>query len=213
MRRWAILGLLATATACGGSSGGTDGGVDAGSTDAAEGRDAGQTDGSTTAPSWLTELRTADDYHRLAAPQTSDLKYLLTVDGRPIRPPITAPCLFQNTAAYPYHVVFLHQFTETSTLSFDDYSSLVLRRPTRVWWGGGLTILDANTIAYAIYAENGATVGLVEDDVAEVDRKLKGCAPWADALLGFLPQDPFQEQFARAHQASLLGRGVRVILH
>ena len=46
MRRWAILGLLATATACGGSSGGTDGGVDAGSTDAGAG-DAGTGDAGT----------------------------------------------------------------------------------------------------------------------------------------------------------------------
>ena len=211
--RSALLLIAIAAAACGSGGADPDGGVahDAAPGDAS-GMDAMQTDGSTIAPAFLWTLPTPADYRALAAPGTSDLKYLLTVEGRPIRPPVTEPCLFQNTARYPYHVVFLHTFVETSTLSFEDYSALVLRRPTRAWWGGGLTILDASTLAYAIYAENGATAGIMDDDVVEVDAKLKACVLWAAAQLGFLPQDPFQEQFARTHRAALEQRGVKVIL-
>ena len=206
------LSFLALLWACGGSSDLPDGGAaaDAVARDAEPG-DLGRTDGSTTAPNYLTVLSTPEDYRRMEAP-TTDLKYLLRVNGRPLKAPLVEPCYFQNTARYPYHIVFLQTFPELAQLSFNEYMDLVLRRPTRVWWGGGLTRLDPQTIGYALYAENGAVVGINEADVVEVDGLLKGCIPWATTALGFLPGDPFQQQFARTHAASLAGQGVRVIL-
>lgn len=102
------------------------------------------------------------------------------------------------------------------------YTNMVLRPSTRVWWGGGMQrwtgrrhpISGLNEVmVYSIYADpGGGGTGLTEANIREVDTLLKGCAPFAINTLAFLPQDPYQEQLARQVQGSLMDAGVAVYL-
>lgn len=200
--------------------------------DAAPSNDAGLTDAATadaatadagvedagSAPDYLTTLPTLADFVSLSRAQS--VKYVLRVEGATPRAPLLEPCYFQNTARYQFHIEFLRSFPELAALGFQDYESLVLAPATRIWWGGGLLVVrqrhpisgDAESLAYQIYAENGAVVGLREADIVEVDALLRACVPFATTRLAFTPGDPFQEQLARQIAPSLAQRGIAVLL-
>ncbi|HEY3500101.1 MAG TPA: hypothetical protein VGK73_35670, partial [Polyangiaceae bacterium] len=89
----------------------------------------------------LSVLESTEDYAAVSG-EGAEVKYLAIVDGA--EPPSVfrgAECLFQNTTAYPYHLFFLRTFPEYAELSAERYTDLVLRRASRVMWGGGLKLL------------------------------------------------------------------------
>lgn len=223
--------VFALPLACGAASDLVDaGGVDAGAADASS-LDAAPTDsgsedsGSSDAaplgdagPHFLTTLDAPEDLAGLLAPG-GDVKYLSPVVGAELRPPIVEPCYFQNMQLYPYHLLFLRSFPELATLGSNDYANLVLRRPTRIWWGGGVKlypdvahpIAGRGVLAWTVYHEVAGADRLVADDVVAVHERLASCARFAPELLAFLPTDPYQSTLAHAEQAALAARGVAVI--
>lgn len=180
--------------------------------------DAGPTDLGP-APPYLTELTSPLDFLRLQGSR-DHVKYLATVRGATTTPPLVEDCYFQNMDLFPYHIDFLHSFSQTSTLSTQRYGELVLRRPTRIWWGGGLMLFRrvhpisgaSPVLGYTIYTESVGESAIRESDVLEVDALLKSCAPYADQILAFYPSDNFQRTFAQRSMASLMAQGVGVLL-
>jgi hypothetical protein len=218
-----LLAALLTGAACGEGGAGADAGLDAGAADAAAADaelDAGSADaeGPDAGELYLTTLDSPADLLRMQGSKTH-VKYLGQVEGAPIRPPIVERCYFQNMERHEFHLLFLRAFTETATMTPDEYVALVLRRPTRIWWGGGLQRLqrvhpisgELEVLAYTIYAETAGPSMLQRDDVVEVDQMMRQCAPYATRLLAFLPSDPFQVTFARANQTELEAAGVAVV--
>ncbi|MBI4817938.1 MAG: hypothetical protein HY791_16880 [Deltaproteobacteria bacterium] len=194
-----------------------DGGVDA--------RDAEQSDadlpdvsGPDAGPWFMTTLTSSGALAGLAGP-TGDVKYLSPVAGVTPRPPITEPCYFQNMNVFDYHLRFLRSFTELSTLTATDYRDLVLRRPTRIWWGGGVKHYPATphpsagqgVTVWTVYHEVAGADRLSSDDLVAVHSILSECVGFSPDRLAFLPTDPFQTTFARQERAALLGRGIAVI--
>jgi pyruvate, water dikinase len=170
-------------------------------------------------PAFLNVLATSQDLASLGK-QTGDVKYLAPVVGQPPMQPITEACYFQNMKLYDYHLQFLRSFPELVNIGTQEYANLVLRRPTRIWWGGGLKLYPATphpiagqgVIAWALYHEAAGADRLGTADVAAVHAILASCVTFAPELLAFLPTDPFQVSFARAERANLAAMGVAVIL-
>ncbi|MBK6683504.1 MAG: hypothetical protein IPG45_03460 [Deltaproteobacteria bacterium] len=169
-------------------------------------------------PAYLTTLDDPLALEGLLGP-AGDVKYLAPVTGAPPEV-LTEPCYFQNMAIFPFHLLFLRSFPGLENLSNSEYVTRVLRRPTRIWWGGGLKRYPATphpgggqgVIAWAVYHENAGADRLTGDDLLAVQVILQSCVSFAPAELAFLPTDPFQNSFVRAERAALLARGVPVIL-
>lgn len=214
------------APACPGDPGdgdaGSDAGGDAGVIDAGWQEDAGcqiPADDAGVVP-WLKTLESQTDLDSLVDPQ-GVAKYLAEVDGAAPRAPIDEGCLFQNSTAWPFHIFFLHRFPETCGMGFGEYVNVVIRRASRVWWGGGVKWLPQTphpltgapgTLIYFIYTEDTAGNRLVLDDVRAVDARLRGCVGFAAETLAFYPESPEQVATARAGQAELAADGIAVLL-
>ncbi|MCK6547165.1 hypothetical protein L6R52_15045 [Myxococcota bacterium] len=229
-----VTAWAALAIACGG--GGPDAGpADAGAADAAPTdaapldaapADAGPTDADPAdagagdlGPHYLVTLDSAEALAGLGG-RTGEAKYLAPVAGAPLRAPITERCYFQNMALYDYHLLFLRSFPELAGLTTSEYANLVLRRPTRIWWGGGVKYYPATphpieaqpgTVAWTVYHEVAGADRLGTDDVVAVHEILAGCVTFAPDRLAFLPTDPYQITFARQARADLAARGVAVV--
>lgn len=183
--------------------------------DAGDGGDGGPSDAG---PAYLTALPTPEALDGLLG-LAGDVKYLAPVVGVP---PVvlTEACYFQNMTLYPFHLLFLRSFPGLMNLSNQEYADRVLRRPTRIWWGGGLKRYPATphpqgglgVIAWAVYHETAGADRLNADDLLAVQAILRSCVTFAPNELAFLPTDPFQNSFVRAERASLLAQGVPVIL-
>jgi pyruvate,water dikinase len=164
---------------------------------------------------YLNALQSAEDLAFLAGTtDVAGVKYLTKTHGAAPVEPLTADCYFQNMRVYPWHLQFLQSFPEQRGLSFDAYRNLVLRGATRRLWGGALqrwpevphpASSAPGVISYSIYADPG---GLSVDAVVEVDRRLKGCAPFAQTQLVFVPEQPDQESFLTRERAALANQGV-----
>jgi pyruvate, water dikinase len=151
---------------------------------------------------FLSVLESAEHYAALSG-EGAEVKYLTIVDGT--EPPAAfqgAACLFQNTALYPYHVQFLRTLPGYGDLSSERYTDLVLRRTSRVMWGGGLKLLPGaphpqtgtlGVLAYTVYAGSEPSEALTLDDLVEVDRRLKQDVPFAAELLSFMPEGVAQQ--------------------
>lgn len=142
-----------------------------------------------------------------------DVKYLAPVAGRPSLPPLTAACYFQDMRQHAWHLQFLRSFPELDGLTYEAYVALVVQ-PSRRLWGGSVTWRSdvrhpgggaAGVVTYTVYDESGS---LGVDGVAEVDRTLKGCAPFARQQLVFLAETPAQEGLLMREQAALDEAGV-----
>lgn len=208
-RALSCLALLAavSVTACGGGG--------AGKPDGAPARDAAA-DASADAPAairFATELRTPDDFAAMSAAGTSEVKYLAPVAGQ-ILPPFTAPCYFQNTRLYSWHLLFLQSFPEHAALTFDGYRAMVLRASSRKLWGGTVKVWPgathpgtgaAGVVSYSVYGDAGS---LDAAAIREVDRTLKSCLPFARELLVFVPETPEQSGMLMRERAALAADGV-----
>jgi hypothetical protein len=147
------------------------------------------------------------------------VKYIAAVDGVEPRAPVQERCLFQNMATYPFHLPFLISLPGGEDLTFTDYTSLVLRRSTRAWWGGEVRFVSqphpvtgANgVLMFALYTEDTAGNRLVVDDVLAVHTVLSRCAPTLAASFAFVPGNSEQTATARAEQATLAAAGIGVI--
>lgn len=224
-----ILALALTAQGCGASDTPDAGSPDAGGADASP--DAAEPDASTPdastpdaglgdlGPRYLVTLDSAEALAGLGG-RTGEAKYLAPVDGATPRAPIVEPCYFQNMALYDYHLLFLRSFPELADLTPAEYSSLVLRRPTRIWWGGGTKYYpgtphplagELGTVAWTVYHEVAGADRLTADDLVAVHEILAGCVAFAPDRLAFLPTDPFQVTSARTARADLAARGIAVV--
>ncbi|MGC4119997.1 MAG: PEP/pyruvate-binding domain-containing protein [Myxococcales bacterium] len=219
-----VLPLLLLALGCSTGPGAVDAGVDGGggALDAAANPDAGAApdSGTATAPSgYLTRLETAADMAALAAGD-GEIKYLAPVEGKERRAPLTADCYFQDMHQYSWHVLFLKSFPELGSIDLDTYLAMVMRRPSRSLWGGAVKAWPAvkhpitkaeGIVAYTVYTNNDAASALVENDIVEVDARLKACAPFAAAMLVFVPGDASQESLAHRIAPSLEARGIATV--
>jgi hypothetical protein len=167
----------------------------------------------------LVRLELAPDFASLAG-KGGEVKYLGRVaDGR-VGAPFDASCVFQNTRRFPYHVQFLRTFPAYDSLDLEAYVALVLRRSTRLFWGGGLKSWPGIThpetgrvgiISFGIYQADEESENLGVAEIAAVDRRIKGCAPYARDLLVFVPEGLAQIAFVRANAASLRDAGVAIL--
>lgn len=226
--------LLVAVAACGGGGGGTrsdDGGPNAPGDRAGAGRGGGVEDGGVevdgergvdgavgsdgpvgTEP-FLNTLETPAAFAAMSSATGAEVKFLLPVSGREPVPPLTAPCTFQNTRLFTWHLQFLQSFPEYAALPFDAYQSLILRASRRLW-AGALKAWSApehplthapGVIAYGIYGQPG-TVGA--DAIRAVDRTLKGCVPFARDLLVFVPDGSDQVAALTSARATLAAEGI-----
>lgn len=167
-----------------------------------------------------TELVTRDDYTALAG-EGAEVKYLTIADGR--EPPAIfagAECLFQDTGSYPYHLQFLRTFPEYASLAPQRYEDMVLRRASRVMWGGGLKLYPATphpvtgaagVLAYTVYSGTTPDELFTAGDIVQADRRLKRCSPFAESFLVFTPDGPAQTAAAQAISDELVAAGVALV--
>lgn len=214
-----VLALSVLVAGCSAPQGSADAG--GGPADAALGAapDAGMSADTGPVGSYLTRLDRAADLAALAAGD-GEIKYLAPVSGKDRQPPLTADCYFQNMHQYSWHLLFLKSFPELSALDLDSYVSMVLRRPSRTLWGGAVKPWPAvkhplteaeGIVAYTVYTETNAASALTEADIVEVDARLKACAPFAAAMLAFVPSDVSQESLARGLVPSLEAKGIATV--
>jgi hypothetical protein len=202
--------LLLCLAACGGPGGEPDVGLETGPDDAADVPDTG--------PDYLERLELESDYASLEA-EGREVKHLAVVDGR--ERPLPHECLFQNTRRFPYHIQFLRRVfpDDFGELDMGAYTDLVLRRTTRRWWGGELKRYARVThplsgrpgiAIYTVYQERGPDENLSLEELVEVDRRLKACAPLLAGELVFVPSGTEQEDHVRPRVPELNARGVAV---
>lgn len=168
----------------------------------------------------LAVVENAEQYAALSG-EGAEVKYLAIVDGT--LPPGafgSGACLFQNTAKYPYHLQFLRSLAEYAELSPERYSDLVLRRASRVMWGGVLKLLpgaphpltgNAGVLGYTVYTGSEPSELFTVADVAEVDRRLKANAPFAAELLAFMPDGTAQREALPPLLPALAAEGIAVL--
>jgi hypothetical protein len=171
------------------------------------------------APDYLARLQTSDAYAGMQG-EGAEVKYLLAVRDRMPPAPLDEGCAFQNTRRFPYHVQFIQSFPELADIDSKTYVQMTLRKSSRVWWGGGLAMWPAvphpvskknGIVSYTVYQAPDAGENMTVDDVVEVDSELKGCAPFANRLLAFVPDGPVQANQVRAIEATLRSMNVAVV--
>ena len=210
--------LVLVAAGCGATPG--DGGSSAGAGTPGGDGIGGEGGATGTAADFLTTLDSLADFSSVSG-EGAEVKYLAIVNG------VEAPavfgegsCLFQNTARYPYHLQFLRTFPDYSSLSSERYVDLVLRRASRVMWGGGLKLLAAaphpltdrkGVLAYTVYSESTSAEMLTVDDIVEVDRRLKARIPVAAEWLVFTPDGIAQTRALEPLRDQLLAEGVVLV--
>jgi pyruvate,water dikinase len=187
--------------------------------DAGPADDAGVTDGGT-APEFLPLLESRTDLVSLGGAR-GEVKFLAQVEGAPITPPITTACAFQNTERFPFHVQFLVAQPGGEDVTFDVYTARVLRRATRVWWGGEvvfnperahpLTGVDGELL-WSVYTQDSPGNRLTLDDVRAGFARLTACTPGFAEQLAFFPTSNEQTLTVRNGQGELAAEGIAVEL-
>jgi hypothetical protein len=181
--------------------------------------DAGPTDASPPSeekPRYLELLASPADF-ALVQGEEGEVKYLGKA-GKGL-PPVDRPCFFQNTERYAGHITFLKSFPELANLDFATYLNLVMKQATRVLWGGELKFLSdgvhprtkgRGVLAYFIYADDAVTEALTVDQIEEVDRRMKGCVPYARELLVLVGMNQIQAARFAEQAEALRARGIDV---
>lgn len=175
--------------------------------------------GPTEPPDFLTVLDDEADLTLLAA-ENGAVKHLLPVAGATPRPPVGDACAFQNTARFPYHLQFIAAQEGGEDVDYATYVQLVLRRATRVWWGGEVAYdpgrlhpltNEPGVLAWAIYTQDEPGDRLIEDDVRAAYAILVACAPAYADRLAFAPTSTEQRTTAAAIRAALHEDGIAVL--
>jgi pyruvate,water dikinase len=199
---------------------------DASAEDAALGADAApgdadlDVDGGADSTSFLDHLRGAEDYAALQG-EGAEVKYLAMLpDARP-SPPLDTSCIFQDTARFAFHVQFLRSFPAYADLDYDSYLALVLRRQSRLWWGGGLKLFagvrhplsgQRGVISFTAYQDGGGEQNLTPEELQALFMQLSACAPYARELLVFVPDGGAQVAHVRGLRETLSELGVPVLM-
>jgi pyruvate,water dikinase len=169
---------------------------------------------------YLTSIRSADELASLTesgGTSGGSVKYLAPEEGRPAFEPLTERCYFQNMKRYSWHLDFLQSFPGREGISYEAYTSIVLRKASRRLWGGSVKpwsrtlhplTKTRGVISYSVYAESGS---LDVASVTEVDRTLKACMPYAEDLLVYVPESPDQEAFLARNGGALADAGVAAV--
>lgn len=192
--------------ACAGGSGG--GAVDA--SDASGGDVEPQTD-------YLVELAAPEDFDRLAS-DNGAVKYLVTVPASPL-PPLDAPCYFQDTTAYAWHVEFVRSFAGLEDVSNADYVAWAVEPAPgeRKLWAGALRrwghtrhpVTQAQGVySFSIYATGTGLADLTAADIDHVYQRLRACAPAIAEQLVFVPDGVPQELHVEGLAGELQQLGV-----
>lgn len=201
-------------------AGAHDGGVDAsddGGTD--DGGSDGGNDGGKGDVPYLTELESPDDYGALAL--DGELRYLAPIEGAMPEPPLDAPCAFQNTALYAFHIQFLATLPAYDTLDYNAYLDMVLRRRSRVFYGGMLKQWPSTrhpltektgVISYGAYQTEAPGEAFTVDELVFLHERLVSCAPYAEDLLVLVPDGATQTIQLRGLRDQLRERGVPVLM-
>jgi hypothetical protein len=121
----------------------------------------------------------------------------------------------------PFHLPFLQSLDGGEDLGFSDYIDLVLRRATRVWWGGEVRLLATTThpltgepgvFAWTLYTEDTAGNRLVIDDIRAGHAVMQRCAPAFSTRLAFVPGSNEQRATAAGARDLLADEGIAVFL-
>ncbi|MCC7382061.1 MAG: hypothetical protein IT384_09535 [Deltaproteobacteria bacterium] len=178
--------------------------------------DAGRSDaGAPPDERYLTRLESPADLAALTSSTAPvGVRYLARVEGATPVEPLTEPCYFQNMRRFPWHLQFLQSFPGLERVTMQVYLSWVTNPATRRLWGGAIqdhpAVLHPLTrapgvLAYTIYADLSS---LSVEDVAEVDRILRGCIPFAPSLLVFVSEGPDQDAFVIRERQNLQAQGI-----
>ena len=180
----------------------------------------GEGEGEGEVPPYIEILVSIDELARLGD-DNGTVKYIAAVADIEPRAPVGDRCLFQNMEQHPFHLPFLQSLEGGADLAFSDYITLVLKRSTRVWWGGEVRFLPqrahpitgvTGTLIFALYTEDSPGNRLAVDDVIAVHAVLSACAPSLASKLAFVPTSTEQTTTTRAAQAALAEAGVGVLL-
>lgn len=171
-------------------------------------------------PDFVTSLASIAAFFEMLGDQ-GDIKLLGQVDGAvPPAPELGSPCVFQNTLRFPGHAPFLRSFPGLGGMSFDAYLGMVMKRSSRVLWGGALQFFPAaphpNTgvdgiLGYFLYSEATEADALTDDEIVALDARIKACVPFARDLLVLLGMDHDQAARFDVQRERLAARGVSVL--
>ena len=170
-------------------------------------------------PRFAVRLDTPEQFARLQGEQWA-VKYLARVDGREPPEPLDRDCTFQDTAAYPVHLDFLRTFPVFETLDFEAYLAMVMKRASRVWWGGELRLFTgvrhprtglSGVIGLFVYSDGNEP--LETEELVEVHRRIEGCLPYARGSLVLVGSDTEQAVLFREQADVLAAYGISVADH
>lgn len=171
-------------------------------------------------PGFVTSLPSIEAFFEMLG-DNGDIKILGQVDGAaPPVPELGSPCVFQNTLRFPGHAPFLRSFPGLGGMSFDAYLGMVMKRSSRVLWGGALQFFLAvphpasginGFLGYFIYSDANQADALTDEEIVALDARIKACVPFARDLLVLVGMD--QDQAARfdAQRERLAARGVSIL--
>ncbi len=227
-RAGSILALL-VATGCGGQAGGpvADGSDETGRPPVSDGGPPPSIDAIPASdvplaerPDLLTHLGSPADFSLLQG-EGAEIKYLGHVEGTtPPVPGLAEACIFQNTERFPGHITYVRSYPELANLDFATYLAMVMKRASRVLWGGSLKLYPtarhpttgaAGVMAYFAYADPNEVDALTVDELAALDARLKACVPFASGLLVLVGMDEDQAARFETQRAALAARGVSVL--
>jgi hypothetical protein len=175
-------------------------------------------DGGVPAPSpdSQSELAAFQDFTRLAADGTA-VKFLLATEVEKLPAPLDAPCTFQNTARFPYHLQFLRTLPGLETLSNPTYESWALHRETRRFHAGVLELSatsihpgtsKSGVLGYTVYAAQVPGELLSVAEIVAIDEVLRGCTGSLARMLVYVPATSADLALARAEASVLTEAGV-----
>lgn len=171
-------------------------------------------------PDFVTSLSSIEAFYEMLG-REGDIKVLGQVDGaEPPVPELGYPCVFQDTLRFPGHAPFLRQFPELAGMSFDAYLNMVMKRSSRVLWGGALQFFPAvphpgtgidGILGYFLYSDANEADALTDDEIVAFDARIKACVPFARDLLVLVGMDEDQAARFDAQRERLTARGVNVL--
>ena len=168
----------------------------------------------------LEELTEEADFEQLEGKignsEILGIRYWQSVDGKQAPAPLDGECTFQNTKRFAYHYPFLNHFPELSSITFDDYTKMIMGAE-RVWWAGILRRYP--TVSHPRHGQQGVIIYQIWQDtderlsvtqLAEADRRFKKCMAFASTRLVLVPEAPQVAHF-RQLQAELEKEAVDLI--
>jgi pyruvate,water dikinase len=171
-------------------------------------------------PGFLERLDSVADYGLLQG-EGGEVKFLGGIAGKtPPAPGLDRACLFLNTQRYAGHITYLRSLPGMSDLDFTSYLSMVMKRASRVLWGGSLKYYPGEPhprtgaqgiLAYFLYSDPNDVDALTADEIAELDARLKSCVPYARDLLALVGMDADQAIRFEAQRSTLTERGVSLV--